>query len=181
MTLVVRPDQLVVSVTTANFIFSDWNNKTNGVWTGKFPHKRLQAQAAAAAASPFETDLLEYYEGVRAIGISPPAAWSPQGASESWRALTLAFLRQYDCSAASARLVSSLPGRHSGAALEQWGHMRMRKLLDEQIALGLQERKFDNAPLLLQFSCAVWLVSIPRTLLAAASAPVALLLLLCSP
>jgi len=154
--VVVRPSRLSVHVITANFIFSDWHNKTNGVWSGSFP--RLDAPPPRPAAGTFGLDLLEYYEAVRAIGADKPGSWSSSdqdGAAPRWRALDVSWLSLYDYSGARARLVASVPGtsgptagRHTGEHIQKWGHMRVRGLLAaEGLAVPL-----DDSVLALQFS-----------------------------
>ena len=161
--VIIRPSLLTVHVTTANFIFSDWNNKTNATWSGHFP--RLDA-APAAPADGFGADLLAYYSAVQAIGAAPPPAWRVGGRAgarppseqekQAFARLSLEWVRQYDYAGARARLVASVPGtsagsaagRHSGAALHRWGHMRLRELL---AAEGLADR-FEDSSLVLQFS-----------------------------
>ena len=167
MILIVQPDKLTCSVTTANFIFSDWLNKTNGVWTGSFPRATLAASNASAhggasggpapssrgASAPggdFGTDLIEYYEGVKALGLHPPPQWEPRGGNAEWHRLDLAFLHRYDYSGSIARLIGSLPGRHTANALSKWGHMRCRALLDADT--DANAAKWARAPLVLQFS-----------------------------
>eukprot|EP00908_Phaeocystis_cordata_P004818 Transcript_1522.p1 GENE.Transcript_1522~~Transcript_1522.p1 ORF type:complete len:522 (-),score=145.21 Transcript_1522:676-2241(-) len=164
--LVVRPERLSVHVVTGNFIWPDWKNKTNAIASFHFP--RLAGAAPAAPAAGFGADLLEYYAAVKAIGSSPPPAFRVPTARhqparaptveerDAFAALPLAFLAAYDYSGARARLVASVPGtspgvaagRHAGAALHRWGHMRLRH---ELRAEGLAAR-FEDASLLLQFS-----------------------------
>ena len=182
MMIVVRPERLVVSIVTANLIFSDWGNKTNGVWTGSFPRRpsgSLPPGGSAGALGSFGSDLLEYYEGVRALGMRPPPGWSPRGSEELWQALDLTFIGRYDFSASRARLLPSLPGRHSGDSLRRWGHMRLRALLEaEAAAKPKATAKFASAPLLMQFSSLSspgtnpgWLAELVRSFCGAAQAP----------
>ena len=153
--LIVRRESLTVHITTANFIFSDWKNKTNGVWTGEFVLKQgggsgsgegatAAAAAAAAAASgaggssggsggsgDFGEDLLAYYVALKALGKNPPSHYERHAGD--WDLLNFDFLRRYDySSAAHVRLIASVPGRHTGDSLHRWGHMRVRTILSKQ-------------------------------------------------
>ena len=68
--VVIRPTSLSVHVTTANFIYSDWRNKTNATWSASFP--RLATPPPRPAEETFGADLLgvrgpapRMYVGVR--------------------------------------------------------------------------------------------------------------------
>ncbi|KAL1512282.1 hypothetical protein AB1Y20_005544 [Prymnesium parvum] len=206
--LIIRPACLTVHVATANFIFSDWHNKTNAVWSAAFP--RLDSPPARPAPESFGEDLLEYYEAMRRLGAAPPAAWlrssdgaqasispprserrrrvgvppalmaapplaAPQDCRRQWAALDLEWVARYDYSAARARLVTSVPGhspgvaagRHAGAQLGRFGHMKVRRLLERE---GLSDA-FADSSLVLQFSSlssvgagGAWLLELVKSL-----------------
>ncbi|KAG2424634.1 hypothetical protein HXX76_014359 [Chlamydomonas incerta] len=122
-------------VHTANAIYADCNDKSQGVWVQDFPLKSAAAARAAAATaaaggaaatpatslppppSPFEAYLVSY---LRALGM-PPAMAGP----------VLAAVVAADFSAARGALVASVPGYHRGAAaMAAWGHVRLRRLLE---------------------------------------------------
>ena len=164
----VRPDQLTVHVTTANFIFGDWYNKTNGVWTCHMPASRAPFPPLdeRPTTDGFEKDLYDYLHGLKALGLRPPPQWSPQGHAASWAALDLSWIRKYDYAACPARLVASMPGRHVGAALQMWGHMAARRLIDAEPLASTH----STAPLVLQFSSlsspgtnTTWLAELTRS------------------
>ena len=81
------------------------------------------ARPAGAATEPtgFGADLLEYLRALRQIGLRPPADWQPQGQGAAWSGLDVEWVRRYDFAGCAARLVGSVPGRHTGSALRKWG------------------------------------------------------------
>ncbi|KAG2496528.1 hypothetical protein HYH03_005352 [Edaphochlamys debaryana] len=132
---------LRLAIHTANYIFADGNNKTQGVWVQDFPPKR-PTPAAGSASSPggasptpsngsagaagvpgsrFEADLLDYFR----------ATHMPRDMA----AAVEAAITAHDFSSARGWLVASVPGYHTGRAVHAWGHMRLRKLLNEHVAL----------------------------------------------
>uniref|UniRef100_A0A7S4F9F4 PLD phosphodiesterase domain-containing protein n=1 Tax=Chrysotila carterae TaxID=13221 RepID=A0A7S4F9F4_CHRCT len=178
MVIVRKRDELAVHVVTANFIFADWNNKTNGVWSGHFPvrHSSEATVQASSSTAPTATkptrethganeehigaDLYRYYQALQALGSSPPTSFrlssgrAPTAADAAgWSRLRFDWILHYDFrSAHTARIVASVPGRsagrHKANDLEKWGHMRVRALL----AKHPLPPKFDDAPLVMQFS-----------------------------
>lgn len=134
-----------VVIHTANLIFCDCNNKTQGLYCQDFPllptgsaDGGSSAAAAAAAQRPpgadFGAALLQY---VRRLELPAEAAAAVEAA-----------LSTADFSAARVALVPSAPGRHRGAALTQFGHMRARVIL----ARHSFPSTFRKAPLACQFS-----------------------------
>ena len=154
--IILKPNTITIHVLTGNFIFADWHNKTNGVWSGTFPARSHTALPPNLDAPPteegFEKDLFAYYHGVKALGINPPVQWSPQGQSGAWAQLDLSWIRRYDYSGSNARLVASLPGRHVNADLHKWGHMGVRRLIDAEALAAPGPASGITAPLVLQFS-----------------------------
>jgi tyrosyl-DNA phosphodiesterase-1 len=126
-----------VSIHTANYCACDWSGMTQGVWTQSFPLK--SARAGAPSTSPFETELLRYLESYR---------WP--GSTIAGRHISFDALRAYDFSGARVALVASVPGRHSGAARDAFGHLRLRKLLSDQRF----DARFVGAAVACQFSSA---------------------------
>eukprot|EP01062_Namystynia_karyoxenos_P032832 TRINITY_DN24181_c1_g1_i1.p1 TRINITY_DN24181_c1_g1~~TRINITY_DN24181_c1_g1_i1.p1 ORF type:complete len:716 (+),score=168.50 TRINITY_DN24181_c1_g1_i1:72-2150(+) len=126
LAVVSHGQSLRVVVHTANLLYEDNNSKTQGVWWHDFPRRRDET---AGAPAPFGADLAEY---LTACG---------------WRGAA-AELAPFDFSPTDARLVGSVPGRHRGAALSRWGHMKLRSLL----AAGRFGAGFEGAPLLAQCS-----------------------------
>ncbi|XP_057834924.2 tyrosyl-DNA phosphodiesterase 1 isoform X1 [Cryptomeria japonica] len=128
-----------VVVHTANLIYVDWNNKTQGLWMQDFP---LKEKKDLRTTSPFENDLVEYLEALEWAGFS---AQLPQTGDVM---INAAYFRRFDYSAAAVRLVASVPGYHQGPKMKKWGHMKIRTILQEQFF----EKEFQGSPLVYQFS-----------------------------
>ncbi|KAH9325792.1 hypothetical protein KI387_005970, partial [Taxus chinensis] len=128
-----------VVVHTANLIYVDWNNKTQGLWMQDFP---LKDQKVPRKTSPFEDDLVEYLEALEWTGCSAPL---PQTGDVI---INAAYFRRFDYSDAEVRLVASVPGYHQGPKMEKWGHMKIRTILQEQCF----DKEFQGSPLVYQFS-----------------------------
>lgn len=107
--LVFSPTQLRLMITTANYINIDWENKTQAVWFQDFPLKASSDYDGGRSSGEFEDSLVEYFEAVGGFDV--------------------AALRKFNFSSARGRLVASVPGYHSGDAINKWGHMRLRRLL----------------------------------------------------
>eukprot|EP00877_Chromochloris_zofingiensis_P000105 jgi/Chrzof1/10095/Cz04g26260.t1 len=104
-----------VVIHTANLIYVDCNNKTQGVWYQDFPAKG----PGAAAITPFESDLADYLSALKL-----PSATSRQ---------LQQIVARHDFSSARVQLLASVPGYHSGALkLHAYGHMRLRALLSAE-------------------------------------------------
>ncbi|GAB4821749.1 hypothetical protein N2152v2_008795 [Parachlorella kessleri] len=121
---------LRVVVHTANMIYSDCNNKSQGVWWQDFPLKDGQSPQT----SEFEEHLTQYLRELRL----------PPSVSIAARAV----VSLHDFSAARAHLVGSVPGWHKGGMLSRWGHMRVRACLGREAFPS----HFAGAPLVAQFS-----------------------------
>ncbi|GFR48145.1 hypothetical protein Agub_g9976, partial [Astrephomene gubernaculifera] len=123
-------------VLTANAIYADCNDKTQGLWVQDFPpkqHQQQQQQPHAGSqqqqhqqqqypqqqqqqqSSAFERDLAVYFRS-----LSLPASMSGP---------LQAAIAAHDFTHARGALVPSVPGYHRGAAVQQYGHMRLRLLL----------------------------------------------------
>ncbi|KAJ3180493.1 tyrosyl-DNA phosphodiesterase 1 [Geranomyces variabilis] len=94
---------------TANLISRDFTFKTQGMWLSPV----LQKKSATDVPCAFERDLMEYFDEYG----SSLRAWRDRMAA-------------YDWSPVRAVLVGSVPGRHTGAALRKWGHLRLRRCLE---------------------------------------------------
>lgn len=128
-----------VVVHTANLIYVDWNNKTQGLWMQDFPVKEKKD---IGKTSPFEDDLVEYLEALEWSGCNVTL---PQFGDVK---INAAYFRRFDYGSASVRLVASVPGYHKGTKLKKWGHMKLRTILQEQCF----ENEFQGSPLVYQFS-----------------------------
>ena len=117
---VLRPHSLSVHVTTANFIKTDLENKTNGVWSGTFPAKSLPSSQAVDGAAPvsasFGDDLLAYLTALKSCGVSPAAEWNPR-MPQAWVTFDPSWVSRYAFDGCNARLIGSIPGRHTGREL----------------------------------------------------------------
>lgn len=129
-----------VCIHTANYVPHDWHSFSQGAWIQDFP---LKPAGAALSTSTFESELLRYLAATQAF---QPGGWS----SSSAGGISLSSLSAFDFSAAKAQLVCSTPGRHSGAAIAQQGHMHVRSLLQNH-APGFPAL-FRRSPLLFSFS-----------------------------
>ena len=81
-----------VVIHTANLIYVDCGNKTQGAWIQDFPKKRVHSKST----SPFERDLLEYFAAVQL-----PAAQKTK---------LFQYIQEHDFSNARAKLIASVPG-----------------------------------------------------------------------
>lgn len=134
-----------VVIHSANLIFADCNNKTQALFFQDFPFKAAASGSPAGAAadapvppapagSDFAAALLAY---IRKLAIPADALVAVEGA-----------VHATDFSSARVALVASTPGRHCGAALSAFGHMRARAVLAQQGFAGT----FRNALMACQFS-----------------------------
>jgi tyrosyl-DNA phosphodiesterase-1 len=62
--LLVYPRGVRVIVHTANLIYVDWNNKSQGLWMQDFPWKD---QNSPSKGCGFETDLIDYLSALKVI------------------------------------------------------------------------------------------------------------------
>jgi len=106
---------LRIVIGTANLVESDWKQKTQGLWISPvFP---LSSSKSHTPSCDFQQDLILYLEMYKRKVFS------------SW----IDLIKQCDMKSANVVLVASVPGRHTGAALSCWGHMRLRKLLSMHV------------------------------------------------
>ncbi|CAK9879662.1 unnamed protein product [Sphagnum jensenii] len=138
--LLVYPTGVRVIVHTANLIHVDWNNKSQGLWMQDFPWKTDACKGKKS--SVFENDLVEYLTALEWPGCT--TVLPEQGEVR----INAAFFRKFDFSSATVRLIASVPGYHQGHNLSKWGHMKLRKVLQEQSF----EQEFKGAPIVYQFS-----------------------------
>ncbi|KAJ6706884.1 TYROSYL-DNA PHOSPHODIESTERASE 1 [Salix viminalis] len=134
----VYPQGVRVIVHTANLIFVDWNNKSQGLWMQDFPWKEEEPGKGCG----FENDLVDYLSMLK---------WPefivklPNLGSIS---INASFFKKFDYSNAVVRLIASVPGYHTGANLRKWGHMKLRNVLQECTF----DNEFKRSPLVYQFS-----------------------------
>ncbi|KAL2349519.1 hypothetical protein Fmac_003519 [Flemingia macrophylla] len=137
--LLMYPQGVRVIVHTANLIYVDWNNKSQGLWMQDFPWKD---QNNLSKGSGFENDLVEYLSTLKwpEFSVRLPSLGNVS--------VTPSFFRKFDYSDARVRLIASVPGYHSGTSLKKWGHMKLRSLLQECTF----DEEFKKSPLVYQFS-----------------------------
>ncbi|QCD91881.1 tyrosyl-DNA phosphodiesterase 1 isoform X1 [Vigna unguiculata] len=137
--LLIYPQGVRVIVHTANLIYVDWNNKSQGLWMQDFPWKD---QNSPSNGSGFENDLVEYLSMLKwpEFSVKLPSLGSVS--------ICPSFFRKFDYSDARVRLIASVPGYHSGSSLKRWGHMKLRSLLQECTF----DEEFKKSPLVYQFS-----------------------------
>ncbi|CAL8097445.1 unnamed protein product [Calicophoron daubneyi] len=116
-------DGLKIVIHTANMIPDDWNLRTQGIWIS--PKLPLATDASNTdSATKFRSDLITYLEGYGA-GATRLRTWIDD-------------LKLYDFREIKVYLVASVSGSHGGPALHQFGHLRLKMLL--------QSRKFNPPP-----------------------------------
>ncbi|CAI9087769.1 OLC1v1021938C1 [Oldenlandia corymbosa var. corymbosa] len=137
--ILVYPQGVRVIVHTANLIYVDWNNKSQGLWMQDFPWKDNNTESKRCG---FETDLVDYLSSLKWPEFN---ANLPELGSFS---INPSFFKKFDYSSAMVRLIASVPGYHSGTNLKKWGHMKLRSVLQECTF----SEEFRKSPLIYQFS-----------------------------
>ncbi|KAI9123418.1 hypothetical protein K1719_004718 [Acacia pycnantha] len=137
--LLVYPRGVRVIVHTANLIYVDWNNKSQGLWMQDFPWKD---QNNPTKGSGFENDLIEY------LNVLKWPEFSVKLPSLGNFSINPSFFKKFDYGSATVRLVASVPGYHTGTNLKRWGHMKLKSLLQECTF----DEEFKNSPIVYQFS-----------------------------
>ncbi|KAL2473374.1 tyrosyl-DNA phosphodiesterase-related [Forsythia ovata] len=135
----VYPRGVRVIVHTANLIYVDWNNKSQGLWMQDFPWKD---QNSATTRCGFESDLIDY------LSVLKWPEFTANLPSLGSFTINSSFFKKFDYSSAVVRLIASVPGYHSGSSLKKWGHMKLRTVLQECTF----EKEFHMSPLVCQFS-----------------------------
>ncbi|KAJ4838737.1 tyrosyl-DNA phosphodiesterase 1 [Turnera subulata] len=137
--LLVYPRGVRIIVHTANLIYVDWNNKSQGLWMQDFPWKD---ENNPTERSGFENDLVDYLNALKWPEFS--AQLPPIGNF----LINPAFFKKFDYSTSMVRLIASVPGYHTGANLKKWGHVKLHTVLQECTF----DKEFKNSPLVYQFS-----------------------------
>ncbi|XP_050367388.1 tyrosyl-DNA phosphodiesterase 1 [Argentina anserina] len=137
--LLVYPRGVRVIVHTANLIFVDWNNKSQGLWMQDFPWKD---QSNPSKGCGFENDLIDYLSALKwpefSVNLPTLGAFN----------INPGFFRKFNYSSAAVRLIASVPGYHTGNNVKKWGHMKLRTVLQECTF----DKEFRKSPLAYQFS-----------------------------
>ncbi|KAL7554454.1 hypothetical protein ACHAWF_017905 [Thalassiosira exigua] len=163
-----------VVVHTANLLLGDIEYKTQGAYCQDFPlkqksqgakmpkivnpYKRKRDELSRTSdlydeeETPFEDDLVLYLESYRYL---KRQSWrSTSGGTRfldnmSW----LQLIRQYDFSKAYVVLIPSAPGRHKADVYHNFGFLKLRKAIVENVCPQLQDGKDCRPPpILCQFS-----------------------------
>ncbi|VFQ88592.1 unnamed protein product [Cuscuta campestris] len=137
--ILVYPKGVRIVVHTANLIYVDWNNKSQGLWMQDFPWKD---QNSSNTECGFERDLIDYLSVLK---------WPEFNANIPGLGnfnINSSFFKNFDYTRAGVRLIASVPGYHSGPNLKRWGHMKLRTVLQECTF----SKEFEKSPLVYQFS-----------------------------
>ncbi|KAH8512075.1 hypothetical protein H0E87_009321 [Populus deltoides] len=135
----VYPRGVRIIVHTANLIYVDWNNKSQGLWMQDFPWKEEKKPGKGCG---FENDLVDYLSMLKWPEFTVKL---PNLGSIS---INASFFKKFDYSHAAVRLIASVPGYHTGANLRKWGHMKLQSVLQECTF----DNEFKRSPLVYQFS-----------------------------
>ncbi|XP_037088035.1 tyrosyl-DNA phosphodiesterase 1-like [Pollicipes pollicipes] len=104
-----------VVIHTSNLVDEDWQDKTQGLWVSPLLPP-LQASAGdGEAPTGFRSDLSRYLAAYKLRCLTP------------W----LEVVARHDFSAVRVFFVGSVPGRYQSAAMDLWGHRRVRRLLQK--------------------------------------------------
>ncbi|KAH7545799.1 hypothetical protein FEM48_Zijuj01G0132100 [Ziziphus jujuba var. spinosa] len=137
--LLVYPRGVRIIVHTANLIFVDWNNKSQGLWMQDFPWKGQNSPSKGCA---FENDLIDYLSALKwpqfSVNLPTHGRFN----------INPSFFKNFDYTNAEVRLIASVPGYHNGTSLKKWGHMKLRTVLQECTF----DKEFRKSPLVYQFS-----------------------------
>ncbi|KDO33589.1 hypothetical protein SPRG_19221 [Saprolegnia parasitica CBS 223.65] len=116
-----------VAIFTANFVASDWDAKTQGVWYQDFP---LRSTTATESTTDFEKELRQYLSALHASVATMAAEKLPL----------------YDFDAASVTLIASVPGVYTAPNdMARYGHLRLRKVLrDHGVAVAPSQPIFSS-------------------------------------
>lgn len=119
-----------VIIHTANLIYPDCNNKTQAVYCQDFPKKEPESPIS----SPFERDWLNYITSLRLPSVTHSAIKE--------------ILTSHDFSAARGHLIVSIPGYHTTRGMHDYGHMKVRAVLNREVF----PCSFVNSPVVAQCS-----------------------------
>lgn len=126
---------LRVVIHTANLIERDWHQKTQGIWISPVFPKLKSGPSPTQGDSPthFKRDLLQYVSAYKAYQL------------KDWQD----HISRHDLSSANVFIVGSVPGRHMAEKKHWFGHMKLRKLLNEN---GPAKEQASKWPVVGQFS-----------------------------
>ncbi|XP_030102367.1 tyrosyl-DNA phosphodiesterase 1 isoform X2 [Mus musculus] len=114
MMLLLYEEGLRVVIHTSNLIREDWHQKTQGIWLSPlYPRIDQGSHTAGESSTRFKADLTSYLTAYNA----PPL--------QEW----IDIIQEHDLSETNVYLIGSTPGRFQGSHRDNWGHFRLRKLL----------------------------------------------------
>ncbi|XP_038968275.1 tyrosyl-DNA phosphodiesterase 1 isoform X2 [Rattus norvegicus] len=114
MMLLLYEEGLRVVIHTSNLIREDWHQKTQGIWLSPLYPRIYQGNHTSGESSThFKADLTSYLMAYNA----PPL--------QEW----IDIIQEHDLSETNVYLIGSTPGRFQGSHKDNWGHFRLRKLL----------------------------------------------------
>jgi len=113
MMFLLYTNELRIIIHTSNLIEKDWHQKTQGLW--KSPLFQKINKEYDVKTDQFKTDLKEYLLSYKNERL------------KRW----INIINDYDMTTANVQLVASTPGRHVGIVMNQWGHLKLRKLLKQ--------------------------------------------------
>eukprot|EP00911_Craspedida_sp_UC1_P002836 UC1_evm1s2079 len=129
MMLLFYEEGLRVVIHSANMIPKDWGHMTNGAWVSPLLPKSPTVKAKAG--SQFQVALVEYLRAYQSV-----CKFSKHKMQIQRDPIRLAngqavhdAVARYDFSTVRACFVASVPGYHSGTALNCWGHIALRKVV----------------------------------------------------
>uniref|UniRef100_A0A673MCX6 Tyrosyl-DNA phosphodiesterase 1 n=1 Tax=Sinocyclocheilus rhinocerous TaxID=307959 RepID=A0A673MCX6_9TELE len=126
MMLLWYEEGLRVIILTSNLIRADWYQKTQGMWMSPLYPRLPEGSPGTAGESPtnFKRDLLEYLEAYQAPEL---AEW-------------IDHIKRHDLSETRVYLIGSTPGKYQGPAMEKWGHLRLRKVIEHTKPMPNEEQ-----------------------------------------
>ncbi|XP_076777540.1 tyrosyl-DNA phosphodiesterase 1 isoform X2 [Arvicanthis niloticus] len=134
MMLLLYEEGLRVVIHTSNLIREDWHQKTQGIWLSPlYPRIDQGSHTSGESSTHFKADLTSYLMAYNA----PPL--------QEW----IDIIQEHDLSETNVYLIGSTPGRFQGSHKDNWGHFRLRKLLQ---ALAPSAPSGESWPVVGQFS-----------------------------
>ncbi|XP_043930634.1 tyrosyl-DNA phosphodiesterase 1 isoform X2 [Protopterus annectens] len=117
MMLLLYEEGFRVVIHTANLIFDDWHQKTQGIWMSPLYPRLPKGTPAADGESEtnFKQDLIDYLTSYQSTTL------------KEW----VTIIKEYDLSETRVFLIGSTPGRYVGKDKNKWGHLKLRKILSE--------------------------------------------------
>ncbi|BFZ07683.1 hypothetical protein BsWGS_10722 [Bradybaena similaris] len=133
MMLLLYSAGLRVVIHTANLIQNDWHQKTQGIWISPLFPPLAGSNMKGDSLTGFKTDLLQYLTTYRSAKLAP---WEKH-------------IQAHDMASANVYVIGSVPGRHTLASKNHWGHLKLRKVLSDR---GPDAGFVRNWPVAGQFS-----------------------------